>query len=102
MQVEALRGLVRGLLCPLEVCVVSPLTRTLQTALHLFQDHPSPPPFKAMEVVREAYGIHKADKRRSRAELEAVVAREGGGLQINLQDLADHDTLYDTHTHMTT
>jgi len=53
---------------PVEVCLVSPLSRTIQTALHGI---PTAPRFVATELVRERNGTHPCDRRRTRAELAA-------------------------------
>jgi broad specificity phosphatase PhoE len=38
---------------PVEIVIVSPLTRALQTALGLFGEHPSAPPMLVAHLARE-------------------------------------------------
>jgi len=51
---------------PIDVVLVSPLSRTIQTALLAV---PPGPKFIAEELVRERCGTHPCDKRRSKTEL---------------------------------
>jgi broad specificity phosphatase PhoE len=51
-----------------DVVLVSPLSRTVQTALLAI---PPGRPFVAFELVRERCGAHPCDKRRTRADLAA-------------------------------
>mmetsp|Transcript_37775 Transcript_37775/g.55653 ORF Transcript_37775/g.55653 Transcript_37775/m.55653 type:complete len:295 (+) Transcript_37775:45-929(+) len=59
----------------LDLVVVSPLTRCLQTATAAFPQRSSdqstsPPLIFCHDGLREAYGIHTADRRRTRSELK--------------------------------
>lgn len=47
-----------------DAVLVSPLTRTLETATLMFQDEKHRPPFIAVELCREAHGGHPCDQRR--------------------------------------
>ena len=50
-QVRRAREAVRG--HPVEVVLVSPLTRALETAVGLFRDHPAAPPLQILPLLRE-------------------------------------------------
>jgi broad specificity phosphatase PhoE len=65
-QASALRPRMAGQ--AVDVVLVSPLSRTIQTAL---LGVPHEVPFIVEELVRERNGMHPCDKRRSRAELAA-------------------------------
>lgn len=57
---------------PLDLVVVSPLSRAVQTALLAFQQpHGRFVPFVANELIREQHGVHVCDKRSSRTVLES-------------------------------
>jgi len=55
---------------PVELVIVSPLTRALQTALGLFADHPNAPPLLVADLARERVE-NSCDVGRSPAELAA-------------------------------
>jgi broad specificity phosphatase PhoE len=55
-----------GLLPSFDLVLVSPLTRTLQTATLVFSTlEGAAPPMEACELIREAYGLHHCDSRSS-------------------------------------
>jgi hypothetical protein len=57
---------------PVELVVVSPLSRAIQTGLIAFPEKSSAgPPFIASSLCRERIDVHMCDRRRSRAVLEA-------------------------------
>jgi broad specificity phosphatase PhoE len=56
----------------LDVVFVSPLSRTIQTALLAI---PAGPPFVVLDMIRERNGAHPCDKRRPKAELAADFPR---------------------------
>jgi broad specificity phosphatase PhoE len=62
-QVRSLKGTIS-----VDLVVVSPLTRALQTATGVFQDCSTP--ILAHELCREHLGVHPCDRRRTRTEYE--------------------------------
>lgn len=58
-----------------DVVLVSPLSRAIQTGLLAFPKGDGSPPFVAVEDLRERSGTHPCDKRRSRSELRAAFPR---------------------------
>lgn len=72
-----------------EVVLLSPLSRAIQTGLLAFPKGHCSPPFEAVEDLRERSGTHPCDKRRSKAELRAAFPR------VNFDGLpSDEDTLW--------
>lgn len=66
----------KGLLHTFELVLVSPLTRTLQTAtLVLSALEGAAPPMQACELIREAYGLHPCDSRSSLSALQPLYPR---------------------------
>lgn len=63
-QCVALGERVRATRMQVDVVLVSPLTRTLETATLIFEKHATRPPFVAVELCREAFGAHPCDQRR--------------------------------------
>ncbi|OQR93091.1 phosphoglycerate mutase family [Achlya hypogyna] len=59
----------RQLGLPLDKILVSPLTRTLQTAHAIFQLNTTNIPIVAMEAARETLGVHTCDKRSKKSKL---------------------------------
>lgn len=55
---------------PVELVLVSPLTRAIQTALGLFREHPSAPKFEVVPILRERLE-NSCDVGRAPAELSA-------------------------------
>lgn len=75
-----------------QIVVVSPLCRTLQTALLAFTDLIGRAPFVAHELVREETGVHRCDQRRSR-DLHALEFPH-----VDFGQLAsDQDAIFDAH-----
>lgn len=64
-QASALGARIRDAAMVVDVILVSPLTRTIETATHMFPDRARAPPFIAVEMCREAHGGHPCDQRRS-------------------------------------
>jgi len=63
-QAKALQGKIKGT----ELLIVSPLERTIETALHIFdavEDHFKLPPAIALDQIREVSGKHYPDMRNS-------------------------------------
>jgi len=69
-----------------ELVIVSPLRRALQTAMTLFPDATTSPPIVAVEQVREAWGAHLPDKRRT----TTAISQEFGS-RIDLSNLPPED-----------
>lgn len=63
-QCIALGARIREIKLQVDVILVSPLTRTLQTASHMFAGSTSAPRMVAIEMCREAHGGHPCDQRR--------------------------------------
>jgi broad specificity phosphatase PhoE len=71
-QAHAVGTRIRDARMAVDVILVSPLTRALQTATLMFVDElksRNPPRFVAIELCREAFGGHPCDQRRTRSEL---------------------------------
>lgn len=70
-----------------DVVLVSPLTRAVETALLMFPSDPAPTvPIVAIELCREAHGGHPCDQRRTISEISKEFP------QVNFsQILTDHD-----------
>lgn len=69
-QATALGARIREARIVVDIVLVSPLTRTLETASLMFPD--APMPFLAVEMCREAHGGHPCDQRRP----TSVVSKE--------------------------
>lgn len=76
-----------------DVVLVSPLTRTIQTALHLFPEpRPTELHFVAIEMCREAHGGHPCDQRRPLREL----AKDFPAVDFSLVE-TDEDTWHNVN-----
>jgi len=87
-QAALLRPIVETIPSP-QMVVVSPLCRTLQTALIAFRDLPVP--FLAHEMVREESGVHLCDKRRPTSDQVQEFPRVDFTLLESEEDLLFRD-----------
>ncbi len=75
-----------------ELLVVSPMHRTIQTALHSFPQLQTSIPWIALEAVREQTGSHPCDKR------NPITQHKNTYKTVNFDSIThDHDPLYDKY-----
>jgi len=72
---------------PLEKIIVSPLTRTLQTATTVFNSQINKIPFIAQELCRETLGIHTCDKR------SAITTLSKQFPQVDFNNIVDNEDM---------
>lgn len=76
---------------PVELVVVSPFKRTMQTAHLMFGDRDSRPPFLVHELCRERAGLYTNDRRRPWSVMQAEFAPIFGAESIDFESGLDTD-----------
>lgn len=90
-QAQALERKLSSSPIPMEVVIVSPLSRTLQTAFHLFpKGIHNTPPLVAIETCRERFGVYPCDRRRQRSIISKEFPR------VDFSEISEDDRLWTT------